>query len=330
MTLDPAAPPHAPALSVVLVTPGGYAEVRTTLRHLASQSMAPRMEILLLTTDPESLGVPDAVQRSFHSLRGVGVPTLRSLARAKARAVPLATAEYVAFAEDHSFPEPGWAEALVRTHERGYGGVAPEMKNANPAHRLSWVALFTHFGGNVALTEAAEVDYPWASHNMSYRRDALLELGDELPERMLQEGFLHDALRARGHRLCNEPAAATRHVNIAYLGPLLRHAWIGGRMYGGLRYGFGNWSLLRRLVYAGGSPLIPPIRLRRTLREIRRAGRGDLLPGILGPLTLILVVSALGEALGYLVGAGSSEVEYSTLEVGRDRFVPPGDHALWA
>jgi hypothetical protein len=144
------------------------------------------------------------------------------------------------------------------------------MKNANPATALSWAAMFLHFGGAVEPSGGFEADYPAASHNMSYTRAALSECGDQFADLMTAEMFLHDALRARGHRLWVEPSAVTRHTNISQLGSALVQVWIGGRLYGGLRRGFGGWPLGRRIVYAGGSPLIPLVRLRRVVRLMRR------------------------------------------------------------
>lgn len=321
----------SPVLSVVLVTPASYAEIRTTLRHLSAQTIADRIEVLVISPDPSKVDVPDAVAASFQAVRHHGVGPIESLAHVKASAVPHARAEFIAFAEDHSFPEPDWAENLVAGHEKGYAGVAPEMRNANPDSVVSWVAMFLHFGGTVLIgDEGFEADYPGASHNMSYRKDALLALGDDLGDRMLAELFLHEALRARGGRLRVEPAAVTRHVNVGYLRPLLWHSWVGGRLYGELRYRFGTWPLWRRIVYAGGSPLIPLLRVRRALREMRRAGRMDLVPRILPPMIAALLVNAAGEATGYLFGMGKAKPQYSDLETRRFRFVPPGDRTLWA
>ncbi len=191
--------------------------------------------------------IPESHAAALHGVRLVEIGTLTSLAAARAMTVPHATAPYIAFAEDHSFPEPGWAAAIVAAHGRGYTGVAPEMMNGNPETALSWAAMFLHFGGAVEPGKGFEADYPAASHNMSYRRDVLLELGDELGELMLAELFLHEALRARGHRLWVEPTAGTRHMNISRLLPALRHAWVGGRLYGGLRSEFGGWAFARRV-----------------------------------------------------------------------------------
>jgi hypothetical protein len=261
----------------------------------------------------------------------VEVPEVKTLAAARAAGVARASAPFVAFSEDHSFPEPTWAAALVAAHERGYAGVAPQMKNGNPASAISWAAMFLHFGGVVEPSNGFETDWPAASHNMSYRRDALLQLGDQLGELMLAELFLLRALRARGHKFWVEPAAATRHVNSSRMAPALRHAWLGGRLYGGLRYGFDAWSLPRRIVYAGGSVLIPLLRLRRVIPEMRRTRNGaHLLPRVLPAMVVILITHAAGEAVGYLFGIGGTRVTYSAMESKRHRFVKLEERVLWA
>ncbi len=332
--MSTAGPSNEPAdsaeLSVVLVTPDGYAEIEATVRSLRAQTIARRVELVVVAPTASRVRIPDAHAADMHGLRVVEIGPLTSLAAARAGAVHHATAPVVAFAEDHSFPEPGWAAALVAAHARGYTGVAPEMKNGNPVSGLSWAAMFLHFGGAVEPGDGFEADYPAASHNMSYRRDVLLELGDGLGDLMLAELFLHEALRARGHRLWVEPMACTRHVNISRLLPALRHAWLGGRLYGGLRIGFGTWTLSRRVLYAGGSPLIPLLRLRRVVPEMRRTKSGRAtLPRALAPMIVILAAHALGEAAGYLFGLGNTKVDYSELETRRDRYVRPEERALW-
>jgi hypothetical protein len=273
---------------------------------------------------------PPDTKASFHSVRFAEIGTFGSFAVARAAGVAAASAPYVAFNEDHSFPDPGWAEALLEAHRRGSTGVAPRMENANPASALSWAAMFLHFGGVVEPEGGFETAYPSASHNMSYTRSALLAMGDRLSELMLAELFLHEALRAAGHRLWVEPAAVTRHVNISLLGPAIVHAWLGGRMYGGLRPIFGSWPLHRRILYAGGWPLIPLLRLSRVIPELRRKRVGRaLMPRVLPPMLLILAVHAAGEAAGYLFGLGKTRISYSDNETRRDRHVRPEERGLW-
>ena len=321
---------NAPVLSVVLVAPDGYGEVAATLRHLRAQTIAGQLELVIVAPAAHHFQVHDEDAAAFGKVTLVEVAEVKTLAAARAAGIARASAPFVAFSEDHSFPVPTWAAALVAAHERGYAGVAPEMKNANPATAVSWAAMFLHFGGAVEPGNGFETDWPAASHNMSYRRDALLQLGGQLSELLLAELFLHQALRARGHKFWVEPAAATRHVNASRVGPALHHAWVGGRLYGGLRYGFEAWSLPRRIVYAGGSFLIPLLRLRRVLPEMRRTRTGvEQLRRVLPAMMANLIVYAAGEAAGYLFGVGAMREAYSALESRRHRFVKPGERALW-
>ena len=319
-----------PALSVVLVTPDGYPDIETTTRHILAQTIARDLELLIVAPDASRIHVSEAVQAELHSVRIVEVWPLKSLAAAKAAAVSHATAPVIAFAEDHSFPDPGWGAALLEAHSLGYAGVAPQMKNANPGSSLSWAAMFLHFGGAVDPDGPSEPDYPTASHNMSYRRDVLTEVGAPLGRLMLAELFLHEELRRRGHRMRLHPTAATRHANMSRLRFALAHAWVGGRLYGGLRQTFGGWSLARRIVYAGGSPLIPPLRLSRVIRVMRRSVDGQAaLRHALPAMVLMLAVHAAGEAAGYLFGVGDCETGYSEFETRRYRHVRAGDKFLW-
>ena len=320
-----------PSIAAILVTLDGYATIATTLKYLRAQTIANQVELVLVAPKAKDVHVPPEDVAALHSVTMTEVPDVKSLAVARMAGVRAASAPLVVFSEDHSFPEPGWAAALVDAHRRGYAGVAPQMKNANPDSSLSAAAMYLHFGGAVEPDEGFETRYPAASHNMSFSRAALLEVGDRLAELMLAEGFLHEELHRRGHRFWVEPNAVTRHVNMSRLRPALIHAWTGGRLYGGLRGSFGAWPLLRRIVYAGGSPLIPLLRLRRVLPMLRRTQRGrDLIPRVIPPMAVILMVHAIGEAAGYLFGAGRTSVSYSSLETHRERYVRPGERQLWS
>jgi hypothetical protein len=318
-------------LSVILVAPDGYGAVATTVRHLRAQTLASKIELVIVAPHVDDFHLPEQHAAELGKITLVELPEIAILAAARAAGVARASAPFIAFGEDHSFPEPGWAASLVAAHERGYAGVAPEIKNCNPATALSWAAMFLHFGGVVAPQNGFETDWPTASHNMSYRREVLLEQGDKLRDLMLAELFLHRALRARGHKLWIEPGAATRHVNASRLGPALRHAWVGGRLYGSLRCELDSWSVPRRIVYAGGSPLIPFLRLQRVLPDLRRSHVGaKRLLRVLPAMVALLIVHAAGEAAGYLFGAGGTRAAYSEFEQKRCRFVRPEERALWA
>jgi hypothetical protein len=139
-------------------------------------------------------------------------------------------------------------------------------------------------------------------------------------EAMLEVEFIfHGDLQAKGHRLYLEPAAKTAHLNFARLVPWTPYLVYAGRVFAAARAR--QWSLLRRLLYAGGAPLIPLVRLWRIRSEIRRPGRpADLWPRVLPALVVGLTLDAVGQTLGYALGAGDASQKLFSFEFHRDRY----------
>jgi hypothetical protein len=239
-----------------------------------------------------------------------------------------AGAPVVALTEDHCFPAPTWAEALIRAHEGPWAGVGPVVGLANPDHYMSWANYLIQYGPWVQpLAGGEQDDIP--GHNSSYKRDVLLGLGAELAPLFAFDAKLHETLRRRGHRLYVEPSAATYHVFITRLRPFLKEHFHIGRTFAACRAS--EWSAARRSLYAALSPGLPILRGARILRRMREAGwLEDLMPRALPALALGLMASALGEALGYASGIGGSDVATLDLDFRRYRFVTEAERAaIW-
>ena len=234
-----------------------------------------------------------------------------------------ATGPIVVFAE-HAFPEPGWAEALLEAHRGPWTVVGPAILNANPETRTACADyLLTHgrFGPPATPHEADEVP----AHNSSFKCDVLLELGDRLEDAMEAETVLWWRLRAAGHRLYFEPAARTSHLSVARLRDWPATRFYQSRLFGATRCL--DWPRWRRLVYAGGAPLIPVLRLWRLLRALPQPWRGaDGVARALPLIALGLLVEAAGEALGYLRGAGEARQLAARHELFRHRYTIAAQH----
>lgn len=318
---------RSPEMSVIVVTPDSYRIIRKTIRHLRAQTVRDRLEIVIGAPSREKLALIGSDLGGFHSYKIVEVGEIRILTNAKVAAVAEASAPIVAFAEDHCFPEPDWAEALIATHSNGYAAVGPLIRNANPATSLSWAGLFLHYGCCLVPALSRQcTNLPW--HNTSYKRDLLLCYGAELASMLIVEGILFDDLRAKGHTLYLEPAARTNHVNISKLSSWVRHAFWGGRLFGAMRAQKKHWSVWRRLVYIGGSPLIPMMRFYKTVQKIREVGKGTLLPKVIPAIVAGLLPHALGEVVGYALGLGRAPERYSYFETKRSLHVTPADREV--
>ena len=307
----------APALSAIVLVPDRFDTVAEVVRHLAAQDRRGEIEVLLVA--PVSLEVPPEAMTGFHSWRTVRVPDWHSTAEARAAGVAAAASPIVAFVEDHCFPTPGWAHALIDAHDDDWAAVGPVILNANPAFIMSWANLLIEYGPWLHPREGgAAAHIP--GHNSSYKRGLLLAYGERLPALLEAESVLHWDLGAQGFRLAIEPRARSRHKNFARFWPSLGLRFQSGRLFASSRAM--TWSAPRRLVFAAGSPVLPALRTWRLRARIRRHTTART--ALLGPLVFVLLaVDAIGECAGYLAGPGSAMAAMNDLEFHRDRFAGP-------
>ena len=308
---------NLPEMSVVLVTRTPFHSIRKTIRHLSRQTFRDRLELLIVVPSREGLALEDSEVQSFAAVRVLEVGPILSMPEAKLSAVRNATSPVIAFAEDHCYPEPDWAEHLIKAHRERWAAVGPSLKNANPDTLNSWASyLMTHARWNEPIRSGPMDSLPW--HNTSYKRQLLLEYGSELPALLAAEGFLQQKLADRGYELYLSSMAKVRHVNASLRASVIAHAYVGGRLFGAKRAGYGKWSPLRRLLHITAMPLVPLVRLRRCYREILRIGESKrLLPSVLPALCVGLTFHALGELVGYALGMGNAERQFSSYEMTR-------------
>ena len=242
----------------------------------------------------------------------VEVDAILPLARARAAGVRAATAALVFLGETHSYPQPGWAEAIVATAANdAFAVIVSAFGNANPTGVLSWSAFLVDYGGwqhGHAGGEVAGIPI----FNSVYRRIVLLGLGERLEHALGHGDALVVHLRARGHRAVLAPAARLDHVNIAQ-----PRAWVSERLATGRLIGANRgsmWGWPRRLAYAAAFPLIALVLARRVLPSARAHDGARRAPrGTAAAMLAAVSLKAVGEALGYL-GGGSRRIEESADE----------------
>ncbi|HYY57285.1 MAG TPA: hypothetical protein VE842_08115, partial [Pyrinomonadaceae bacterium] len=130
-----------------------------------------------------------------------------------------------------------------------------------------------------------------------------------------------------------EPRARTYHENFTAPLSSIILRFYGGRLFAAARAR--HWPAWRRLLFTGGSPLIPLVRFLRLARELRRRDRTRRLWPRLAPMLFAaLVFDGAGEMVGYAFGAGRAMAILSDMEFHRQRYMkgspggsgtPPGD-----
>ena len=302
-----------PQLSVILYAADSFAAVGKTLRYLHAQTARDRLELVLVA--------PANVQQQadLTGARRVEVPAGAPAHVARAAGMRAATAPMVVLAEDHSFPEPGWAAALIEAHRGPWAAVGPVIGNANPGSLLSWVSLFINYG-QWAAPHPGGVMRDLPGHNSSYKRVLLLAYGPALEQMLERESNLHEDLQSKGHQLYLEPAARTNHVNVSRWRSTILDQCLGGRSFAGARAATGQWSSGQRLRACLVTPLVIAGWLRAILRHIRRCGCwAQLWPRILPALVVSLGARGLGEIVGYISGGGDATAVLADIEFHRHK-----------
>jgi hypothetical protein len=159
-----------------------------------------------------------------------------------------------------------------------------------------------------------------SGNNVSYKRDAVLALGERMDRLLVVDYNAHVALRERGEQLYIEPRALCAHENYSTLGALANANLSYCRVLAASRAH--GWSWRRRLFYALVSPVAAPaIKAARLVRTLARRPRVALrtLPAL--PVIAVAYASgAAGEARGYLErGAESAEAEFLVWELATER-----------
>ena len=214
------------SLAIVLAT-DTFATIEPVVARLRRQTVVEQVELVVVTTQP------DAMQRETDRLVElgavvvVGIGDLVPLSAARAAGVRAATARLVFLGETHTYPHPGWAEALIGKHGEGWSAVVPGFVNANPSGALSWAGFLVDYGAWLAALEPRELK-AIPTYNTVYKRAELIELDHDLERLLTTSDELVVRFRNAGKRFAFEPAAAIDHVNVSKPFPWLHERYLGG------------------------------------------------------------------------------------------------------
>jgi hypothetical protein len=318
-------PSSVPELSVILVTPDQGQALSHTIRSLKNQTIADRLEIVIVASCSDSLVLNHGEFENFSALRAVSVGEMHSVGAAYAAGIRAATAPLIALGEDHSFPHADWAQCLVSAHKQPWAAVGPQVCNANPDSSVATADFLIAYGPWSEAAKSGEVEH-LPGHNSSYKRELLLQYGDSLASMLEAESVLHWELRRNGHKLYLETAAKTSHVNFSRLRSWASAQYYAGRMFAASRARNEHWTVARRTGFTLAGPLIPLVRLRRILRQRHSLPeRASLFPFLLPTLWFGLLLDGMGQMAGYAWGEGVASRKSFYFEFHRERHLRKSD-----
>jgi len=282
-----------PDLSIVIVTLKGLRQLAVPLPGILSQTIAPRIELIVVAppgevTPEDTVGVP-----GLHSVQLVEREGVGDRGRDAVAGVAVARAPFVALHENHTRAEPETFERLLTAFRPSDAAVCPVLYPANG--EMPWGnAMYA-----LAHAEAAPPNDPMdrralVLHSAVYRTALLQPYGD----RLRVEHEVHADLLAAGHTLRFVPGTVVWHVNEARPRRVVADSIALGRAFG-----FGRSRSMGLAERSGRALLLPAIAAKNALRcldNARRsaASRQDFLRAA-GPTALTAASFAAGEVRGY-------------------------------
>jgi len=302
-----------PLLSVILAT-DHYERGRQLIGSMMRQTIAERIELVLVTSSPDDVRKGVDGNDHFHSIMIVPRDTVVPLSKARAAGVHASTAPYIFIAETHAYPDPEVCERIVELLSQGWSLVVPGLRNANPRNGISWGGFLSDYGAWSRALPAGEIERAPA-HNTAFRREVLMDFGADLDKAFGFGDSLHEGMKSRGQHAWFEPVVVVEHVNIYRARHWLKERYLSGVLIGGSRSDKWPWS--RRLLYVAASPLIPFVVLSRVRNGVREVARRETLPRSTYPVIVGgVILKVLGEVRGYVFGVSEeSEAKMTAFEI---------------
>lgn len=303
-------------ISVIVTVVSGKEALRDNLKVLTAQMNEINGE-LIVPYDQWSDDILDLAGEfptvHFHLIEDLGLAVSSGVSahqhrlydRRRAVGLRLARGKIIAFTEDHAVPSKDWCHQQLRLHkETPYEVIGGAIENGVD-RPINWAWYYCDFGRYGRPFSDGEAEYI-SDVNVSYKRGALV-LVEDLWQEAYSETTIHWALRERGARLFLDERLLVFQMRPAmslFQAWRERIAW--GRVFAETRGE--RLTVTRRLIFAVGTFILPPILLFRVLRHMFRQGRTATQVVSTIPFVLFLLVGwSLGEMLGYLVGSPYSK-----------------------
>ena len=312
---------------MLLICHRHFDDVKQTLRHLSAQTIAAHLELVLIVQPASKPTLEPGRWATIGHVQILELPSIGLFAEAWAQGIHQATAPYFVLGEDHSFPAPQWAEALVDALSQGFTAVCPAIESANRS--LTALANYLNCFGSFFQPTGLEPRQTLAGHNSAYRRDVMRRRFPNLATALRSEASTHLVLAAEGHQLRVVGTASTAHVNLSRWPNYCSQSFLGGQIFGAHRAV--RWTLGRKLTATAALPLVPFVRTWRIRRLLSSPEKRGLMrwPAVIPAMFAGLLLHAWGEVWGYWRGEQNAAERYSFFEADRKSCVRPEDWALW-
>jgi len=306
---------------MVVVVGGQRERAALSLRSLLQQSAIDRMEILLFDlSPPDCAALPGSNHPRVKVIRGSPDDLLGA---SRANGVRMSRAPVIGFIEEHCEMQPGGAEAIIAAHRGPWAAVGCDFINGNPSAGKSEQAFRMSYGVYVRPQRHGGPSKYIAGQNSSYKRSVLLRYDTHLDLMLAADLVLQWKISEDGEQLFYEPAAKIAHRNETEFSRLCVGVFYWGWSFTGIRAEVFGWNWIVKVFRILLSPLIPWVRMVKTLIAIWPRGVWQVLQFFCDlPFSIAInYCSAAGQVAGLLRNVETGVREFSYFEMNEPRLL---------
>ena len=284
-----------PGLSVVVASQNARYTIEECLASLESQITSERAE--LIVADYSTDGTAGIIQTKF--------PQVKLLAFTKSKLIPElwgagiseCSGEIIAFTTAHCVPGKNWISEILKIHDAPYAAVGGAIECDKDASIVEWAVYFCRYTPYMKpFSEGVFPEVP--GDNSSYKKYAL-DGCKGLWKNGFWETVVNAKLRKEGKELFLSPAIVVYHKRSFGLSGFCMQRFRHGIHFGRTRAV--NFPFLKRMIYAGLSPLIPFVYFSHIAKMVLNKRRNLNKFILSSPILFVFLMHwAAGEFWGYL------------------------------
>ncbi len=302
-------------LTILITVVSGKEILSRCLRALCPQVNFTETEIIV-PYDIWSKEVGELVSKypkvKFHFIEDLGLAVSNKISAHQHRlydlrravGLNLSNGKIIAMTEDHAVPAEDWCEQILTLHEQSFGiiGGAIENRIDDP---LNWAWYYCDFGRYGKPLPNNEAEFV-SDVNVSYKRETIMSVR-KIWNNAYRETTVHWALRSLGEKIVlDERMKVFQERPKMKLSEALRERVNWGQVFAETRAN--EMNIPKRLIYAAGTILLPPLLLLRVFKNMYRQKRTFRQMVTTLPLAFLFLIHwSLGETIGYLRGEPQSK-----------------------
>ncbi|MBL8151293.1 MAG: glycosyltransferase [Blastocatellia bacterium] len=290
---------NRPKVSIIIASYNSKSTIEKCLQALLAQKEEETFEIIVVDSSDDATS--ELVSNKYPEVRLYTFSERKFPGDARNFGISKAMGSIVAFTDTDCVPHPNWIKELVNAQKQ-YPLIGGSVDIANPAKLISWASYFCEFSQWIPNSKNRFIEMPGCC--LAIDKAFFEKFGPFIEGTYCSDTAFHWKANQSGYYPFFVNSMRVSHLNIDKFTKFVKKQFSHGKQFARVRVKEKNFTILQRIIYVLGSPLIPLLLFFRNSQRVCKAQRYIKEFVKASPFTLLgLTLWSLGEAVGYIAGA---------------------------